>query len=142
MDRAALDAAMDAGISVGGWCPRGRLAEDGRISSKYPLKETTEKAYAVRTERNVLDSDGTLILHDGEISGGTGFTLEIAIANKKPWLAIDLTTIRDGSAIVQWLRKMEIRVLNIAGPRESGSPGIYERAYAFVRIFLEQARSE
>src|SRR5690606_4861542 len=62
VDRAALDAAMVCGVPVGGWCPRGRRAEDGPIPARYPLAETASSDYAERTRRNVLDADATLVL--------------------------------------------------------------------------------
>ena len=65
-DRAALDAALllasQLGITIGGYCPKGRLAEDGKISDKYPLIETRFANYLQRTKWNVRNSDATLIL--------------------------------------------------------------------------------
>ncbi len=78
VDRAALDVALDLGFPCGGWCPSGRRAEDGPLKEIYPLKETPSKNYAQRTEWNVRDSDGTLVLHRGSLSGGTAFTIELA----------------------------------------------------------------
>lgn len=75
-DRAGLDAAMEAGFSVGGYCPKGRLAEDGRVPDHYPLIELTKGGYPARTEKNVVESDGTLILNIGKLSGGTKYTVE------------------------------------------------------------------
>ena len=63
VDRAALDFALENKIPCGGWCPKGRLAEDGRIHHRYPLRETSSTDYRVRTQANVEDSDGTLILY-------------------------------------------------------------------------------
>ena len=91
MDRAALDVALELGFPCGGWCPSGRLAEDGPLQEIYPLKETPSKAYAQRTEWNVRDSDGTLVLHRGSLSGGTALTVELTKENNKPCLVIDLT---------------------------------------------------
>src|SRR6266571_9073801 len=71
VDRAALDVALELGIPCGGWCPRGRRAEDGIIPERYPLIETPTTAYPQRTERNVRDSDGTLVLTVGRADGGT-----------------------------------------------------------------------
>mgnify|MGYP003793290687 CR=1 FL=1 len=78
VDRAALDVAMQLGIPVGGWCPRGRRAEDGRIPDSYPLREASSVNYAKRTELNVRDSDGTLILSGGPLTGGTALTESLA----------------------------------------------------------------
>ncbi|HEY7840487.1 MAG TPA: putative molybdenum carrier protein, partial [Gammaproteobacteria bacterium] len=84
VDRAALDAAIRHGIAHGGWCPRGRLAEDGTVPDRYALRETNSWDYAERTERNVLDSNGTLILNSGPLEGGTLLTREFAEEHGRP----------------------------------------------------------
>jgi hypothetical protein len=124
VDRAALDAALAAGISVGGWCPRGRLAEDGVISDRYPLTETPEPDPAQRTAWNVRDSDGTLILHRGPLAGGTALTAALARREGRPLLQLDLSTAPEPQVIEAWLAGHGIRVLNVAGPRESEAPGV------------------
>ena len=78
-DRAALDFAIDKGIPHGGWVPIGRLAEDGQIPDRYHLSEMNTKSYPKRTEQNVKDSDGTLIISHGLISGGSRYTLDMAV---------------------------------------------------------------
>ena len=90
VDRAALDVAVELEIPHGGWCPKGRLAEDGRIPDSYKLRETTSREYAVRTEQNVLDSDGTLILYRESISGGTELTLRLAEKHRRKGLGRQL----------------------------------------------------
>jgi hypothetical protein len=91
VDRAALDAALEAGVPCGGWCPKGRAAEDGPIDARYPLHETPSSEVQQRTEWNVRDSDGTLILSRGtELTGGTLLTQRLAQQRGKPCLAIDL----------------------------------------------------
>ena len=90
VDRGALDAAMELGIPHGGWCPRGRTAEDGRIPDRYQLRETDSPDYSFRTEQNVLDSDATLILYRGRIAGGTELTLRLARQHGRPHLVVDL----------------------------------------------------
>lgn len=132
VDRAALDAAMAHGLSVGGWCPRGRLAEDGVIDCHYPLTETPLDAPAQRTTWNVRDSDGTLVLRFGEHSPGTGLTLEEAQARHKALLCVQLHDDPAASDVVAWVEEHAVRVLNIAGPRESEAPGIYVAARAFL----------
>lgn len=136
VDRAALDAALALGLSVGGWCPKGRRAEDGIIAARYPLRETPSEEYAQRTAWNVRDSDGTLILHAGTLSGGTALTVVEAHRLGKP--VHDVCLDRDAviEPVVEWLRARHIRVLNVAGPRESEAPGIYGIARAFLeRLF-------
>jgi len=128
VDRAALDVALRLGIPCGGWCPRGRRAEDGRIPARYPLQETPEARYPQRTEWNVRDSDGTLVLHAGARRGGTALTARVARRSGKPVLCVDLDAAPDPAAIVDWVAGRAIRVLNVAGPRESEAPGIGERA--------------
>jgi hypothetical protein len=132
VDRGALDAAIFLGIDHGGWCPRGRLAEDGQIPTRYRLTETDSAKYPVRTEQNVIDSDGTLILYQTEMLGGTSLTSRLAKEHDKPCLAIDLAGPLDAAATLLWLRSHAIEVLNVAGPRESSSPGIADAARSFI----------
>jgi predicted Rossmann fold nucleotide-binding protein DprA/Smf involved in DNA uptake len=84
VDRAALDAALAAGIALGGWCPKGRLAEDGPLPEHYPLEQTPRRSYRQRTEWNVRDSDGTLVLYWGELQGGTLATVKLADQYRRP----------------------------------------------------------
>jgi len=139
VDRGALDAAIALGVPHGGWCPRGRLAEDGRIPRRYKLTETDSPEYRVRTEQNVLDSDGTLILCRGAPSGGTELTLRLAEQHRKPVIVVDLDHAPGAEEIHAWLRAHTVQVLNVAGPRESQSPGIAAAAADFIeRLFAEQ----
>jgi hypothetical protein len=124
VDRAALDVALAMGIHCGGWCPKGRRAEDGRIPSRYPLVEMTSAAYAARTKRNVREADATLILSRGEPRGGTLLTQRTVARLGKPYLSVDLDSPTALAEIRVWLRENTIRILNVAGPRESQSPGI------------------
>ena len=124
VDRGALDAAIELGIEHGGKRPRGRLAEDGRIPRKYLMQETRSGRYSFRTERNVIEADGTLILLYGPISGGTAFTRRMAIKNHQPFKQFDLTTPPELEEVVQWIVDHKIQTLNVAGPRESSCDGI------------------
>jgi hypothetical protein len=139
VDRAALDAALVLSIPCGGWCPRGRRAEDGSLPLRYPLSETPNHAYPERTEWNVRDSDGTLILCRGRLKGGTALTARCARRYTRALLIVDLLEKPAPRAIVQWLEMNKIAVLNVAGPRESEAPGIYDRALALLREAWEQA---
>jgi hypothetical protein len=137
VDRAALDAAIFLEIPHGGWCPKGRRAEDGVIPDRYELKETTSRDYSVRTEQNVIDSDGTMILFRDEMSGGTLLTLKLAQKHHRPFLCIDLDEFAQKedlvpSSILNWIADQNIGVLNVAGPRESSSPGIGKMVEAFL----------
>lgn len=132
MDRAALDAALELGLPTGGWCPQGRRAEDGPLEGRYPLKETDSRNYAVRTEKNILDSDGTLILTRGKPKGGTALTKKMAGLHQKPFLIIDLSAGKALRPVLEWGHTFQINTLNVAGPRESEAPGIYQEALCFL----------
>ena len=132
VDRAALDVAMFLDIEHGGWCPRGRLAEDGSIPMCYQLRECDSPEYQMRTEKNVIDSDGTLILFRGRRSGGTELTFRLARRHGRPCLAIDLANEPTASDVHDWLDNENISKLNIAGPRESNCPGITRQSEHFL----------
>ncbi len=132
VDRAALDFALERGITCGGWCPKGRLAEDGTIAERYPLKETPTSEYAERTLWNVRDSDATLVLTWGPPTEGTAFTVEAAHAFNKPCLVVDLAEPWDSGEVENWLERHAARVLNIAGPRASKTAAIYDHALDFL----------
>lgn len=140
VDRAALDVAAFLEIEHGGWCPAGRRAEDGRIPACYRLKQTESRDYAVRTEQNVIDSDGTLILYWRKMSGGTDLTRKMAHRHRRPCLSIDLTKVDSKvyGELCRWLQENNIAVLNVAGPRESSSPGITQTATGFLIKALEK----
>jgi predicted Rossmann fold nucleotide-binding protein DprA/Smf involved in DNA uptake len=138
VDRAALDTALERGIACGGWCPKGRRAEDGVIPARYPLQETESADYAERTRLNVLDSDGTLILNAGELAGGTALTAELARLNRKPCRVVQLDETTDTGDVIEWLRKHRIHTLNVAGPREEQHTGIHEQAHRYLLKLLQQ----
>ena len=138
VDRAVLDAALAAGIPVGGWCPKGRRAEDGAIASHYLLTETPLSAYAQRTAWNVRDSEGTLVLLGNKLSPGTNLTVDEAQAQGKPLRIVDLSANGQGADVALWIVQNEISVLNVAGPRESEEPGIYEAARKFLEDLIEK----
>ncbi len=142
VDRAALDVALELGLPCGGWCPKGRRAEDGKIPDRYPLEETSSPEYPARTQLNVEDSDGTLILSWGSPMGGTALTIKLARRLKKPYRLVDLSRGEDPQKVREWCRKYQIRVLNVAGPREGEAPGIHHRASVFLREFLSSPPGE
>ncbi|HVV86589.1 MAG TPA: deoxyribonuclease IV, partial [Kofleriaceae bacterium] len=126
-DRGALDAAIELGVPHGGWCPRGRRAEDGRIPARYDLRETESAAYAVRTGRNVVDSDGTLLVTRGAVTGGSALTASLAVRHRRPLLHVDLDRTAGVAAVAAvrtWMAEHRVRRLNVAGPRASHTPGI------------------
>ena len=129
VDRAALDAALECGVEIGGWCPQGRLSEDGTIPEKYPLKELPGAGYRQRTKQNVIDSDGTVIIYFGYPSGGTELTILFCIKEHKPYLLIDaqeLNVDRASQRVRQFANEMSISILNVAGPRAGGEQRAYE----------------
>lgn len=139
VDRAALDFAIERRYEYGGYCPKGRRAEDGAIPLHYNLTETKSADYADRTEKNVDAADGTLILHRGELSSGTQFTAELCHLKEKPLFMIDLDNPAGRpDAFRAWLKKSQIKTLNIAGPRESQRPGISAQAAEILRQLLER----
>lgn len=136
VDRAALDVALELGLPCGGWCPRGRRAEDGTIPEIYPLIETPTDAYPQRTEWNVRDADGTLILCRGKPDRGTALTARLAKRMRKPLFTVDLHAPVLAEAVRAWWDTHGIRTLNVAGPRESSQRGIYAEAREFLRVVL------
>lgn len=138
VDRAALDVALALGLPIGGWCPKGRRAEDGRIPDHYPLMETPERNYQVRTRRNIEDSDGTLILNVGKLEGGTALTADLARQIGKPCLIVASEEGIEPATFQNWLVANSITVLNVAGPRESKQPGIYAAAVCCLEALLRE----
>jgi hypothetical protein len=137
VDRAGLDAALAVGLEIGGWCPKGRRCEGGRVPAKYPLRETPDWRYPQRTEWNVRDADATVIVtHDIKASRGTQLTWRLAKRHGK--IVIDLLNEQQFGFeyLVSHLAGCE--VINVAGPRETSVPGIYDEAFAVLRrLFLE-----
>ena len=110
-DRAALDVALKLGIPHGGWIPKGRIAEDGPLPEIYRLNEMPTDSYEARTEKNVQDSDGTLIIARGKLTGGTDYTRQMTLRHKKQLLGIDLTLIGHfdaASLAASWIRMQHV----------------------------------
>ena len=114
-----MDVALELDISCGGWCPKGRRAEEGPIDPQYPLKETKSKEYPFRTEANVIQADGTLILTVGKPAEGTAYTVQMAVKHRKPHLIVDLRKKVKIEMVLEWAEARKIRVMNVGGPRES-----------------------
>jgi hypothetical protein len=137
VDRAALDAALECGAEAGGWCPEGRLAEDGVIPARYPLTELARSGYRQRTKRNVTDSDGTAIIYFGNPTGGTEQTISFCIKEKKPYVLVDaeeMSVERAAGKIEKFIVQHGISVLNVAGPRAGGEP----RAYGYAKDVISR----
>ncbi len=140
VDRAALDAAIDSSFPYGGFVPKGRIAEDGVIPSKYAyLIELTRKDYVFRTRKNIEESDGTVIIYNGRFGRGTRYTINYAEKINKPVLKIDLSRVLPDDAVkllLDFIDSHNIRILNVAGPRLSIDPEIYKAAYSLIRAIL------
>lgn len=133
VDRAALDMAFAFDLDCGGWCPKERWAEDAPISPKYPLVETATREPSERTKLNVKDSDGTLVfIKTLPIDKGTQLTITEAKKFNKPLLVFTLNLSNDIDSIHEWLTCYNIQTLNVAGPRESQNPGIYDDTCALL----------
>ncbi len=146
VDRGALDAALERGYPCGGWCPEGRLAEDGPLPPRYPLREIPGGTYADRTERNVRDSDATLILTPGPLSGGTRLTRDCCERLQRPLLVIEIRAdLAPDSSVEEsvlrrvstFLRETDCEVLNVAGPRASEWPDAYRASVTLVGALLD-----
>jgi len=142
---------MQQGVPAAGWCPQGRRAEYGPIPDEYPLQETDSINYAVRTEFNVRDSEGTLIVALNSVSGGTGLTIRLAKQYGRPVHVVKLlkpsgkATLDENlyeevlQSVVDWMAANRIRVLNIAGPRGSSDARTYPLALEFCSQLLSLA---
>jgi hypothetical protein len=150
-DRGGLDAAIEAGIRHGGWCPKGRRAEDGVIPAKYQLVEMDTTSYVARTEANVIDSDCTVVFSFGQPTGGSKKTVEFAEKYCRAFLCVDLATLTDEEAarkVLWWMSPgglimdgiptpQPFPVLNVAGSRESKAPGIQARVREIMLMVLK-----
>jgi hypothetical protein len=139
VDRAALDAARRHGIELGGWCPMGRLDELGRIPEEYPLNELENGGFSDRTLQNVKDSDGTVIIFHGKLSGGTEQTLHFCTGQQRPHEVIDASAIpaeKAAQLIADFVCLNNIGTLNVAGPRQSEWPQGYHYAFRALDRFL------
>lgn len=135
VDRAALDFAINNKLECGGYCPKGRLAEDGRISEFYPLIETNSSFYKERTRLNVEISDVLLVIFNNKIGSGTELALDIAKKLNKDYYIIRIPS--DASQLdklLKWLFLKEPAIINIAGPRESSDKGIYLHTLNFLQL--------
>ncbi|MCF8044722.1 MAG: putative molybdenum carrier protein [Desulfarculaceae bacterium] len=138
-DQAALDAAIKFNIEHGGWVPEGRKRENGVLPLKYRMQEMDTTNYAARTRKNVMDSDGTVLLARGPLRGGTLLTQKIALQADRPCCHIDLLAMDEfeGSLLLNsFVTESDIRVLNVAGPRLSNDPGIYRSVKAVIEALI------
>jgi hypothetical protein len=138
-DQAALDAAIKWNIPHGGWIPKGRLTEAGKLPDRYMMQEMPTDSYSARTEQNVIDSDGTVIISHGPLTDGSKHAREMAIKYIKPWLHLDLNekdVSKSARTVSDWVIKNNIGILNVAGPRASNDPSIYQAVMHLMTMFL------
>lgn len=131
-DQGGLAAAKRLKIEVGGWCPKDYLTEDGNqpeLLQYYNLIETSSQKYRARTELNVMESDGTLLVAMDLKSVGTKLTLRLLKQHSKPYLFIPYPSIKEDEEperIRKWITYNNIQTLNVAGNRRSVAPGIQQ----------------
>ena len=145
-DRAALDAAIKLNLAHGGWVPKGRRAEDGAIPDIYRLEEMPTESYPRRTEKNIREADGTLILTHGPATGGSKLTIDYAVRFQSKHLHIDLRrtpAFKAVRTVSEWIRENEIAVLNVAGSSASKDPAIYDKTLQILTgvYWFEQPRT-
>jgi hypothetical protein len=144
-DRAALDVAIKLGIPHGGWVPKGRLAEDGPLPKSYRLQEMPSEGYPARTEQNVIDSDGTLIIARGKLTGGTDYTRKMTLKHRKQLLGIDLNLTGRydaASLIASWIKLQKVKILNVAGPKASEDQEIYRDVLTILENTIQILKDE
>jgi Circularly permutated YpsA SLOG family len=143
VDRAALDVALKHRIACGGWCPEGRLDEEGKIPDRYPMTELKKGGRDERTALNVYDSDGTIVIYFHELSGGTAYTVGCCIEQQQPHRLIDAAKYSPEDAatlMVAFVVDHNIEILNIAGPRASEWAGAYDYALRAVDVLLSRMK--
>jgi hypothetical protein len=136
-DRAALDFALKFFKPHGGWIPKSRITEDGPLPGKYQLQEMPTASYPARTKQNVIDSDGTLIFSRGKPTGGTDYTRKMVLKHKRQLLHIDLnlrTSYDAAHLLSSWIDLQHIKILNVAGPRASKDPTIYNDVFRVLEM--------
>jgi hypothetical protein len=139
VDRAVLDVALKHGIESGGWCPTGRLDEFGRIPDRYPVRELESGGFTERTLQNVKDSDGTVIVYPGKLSGGTEQTVRFCVEQRRPFKLINssnVSTEKAAQLIADFVRANTIDVLNVAGPRQSEWAKGYDYTTSMLEAFV------
>ena len=139
VDQGALAAALDRGASCGGWCPEGRRSEEGTIPALYPVRELVGSGYRERTRQNVVDSDGTAIIFNAILEGGTRLTAEYCGQERKPHILLDAATLTQSESVAalgRFVRNNDIEVLNVAGPRASKWPDAHAYTHALLTELL------
>lgn len=145
-DQGALAACLQLHFPYGGWVPKGRRTEKGKVPAKYRMRQHWSRHYPPRTEKNVIDSDGTVIFTFGQPDGGSLLTIDLAKQHHKPWLAVDLTLPHDEAVgkVVRWIKRRlpENAILNVAGSRRSKAPGIHRTVKRVMRDVIRQLNAD
>ena len=144
-DRAALDVSIKLGIPHAGWIPKGRLTEEGPLPNKYQLQQMPTRSYPARTEQNVIDADGTLIITRGKPTGGSAYTRQMVLKHKRQLFHIDLdltTSFDAASLILSWIKLQRIKILNVAGPRAGKDADIYKDVFRILEMAFKMDRIE
>ena len=135
VDKAALHAAIKAGLLVDCYCTKGGSVEDGFTPEAYPIQELETTQWQIRIENNVVVSDGTLIINKGPLTLGTKLSYDYSVQHFMPCLVIQLDAEQfiTASSVIRWIHRQQIKTLNVAGPKESKfSDGIYKEAYCYL----------
>lgn len=136
---AAAEAAISCGVPYGGWLPKGRKTENGPVPEKYTEFKTVDGGYAVRTEQNIINSDGTLIFTYAKLCPSNDSTLpkKIATQHNRPFLIVDLASGKNpASKIADWIIEWDIHILNVTGEKASKAPGIYDQVKNIISNLL------
>ena len=127
-DQAALDAAIKYNFPHGGWIQKGRKTQSGILPDKYKLEEMSTAGYKERIEQNVIESDGTVIISHGDLTGGADYSMKMTKRHKRSTLHIDLKetlAFIAASKINTWIIENNIEVLNVTGSRASEDSTIF-----------------
>lgn len=144
VDRGALDGCLELEFPCGGWCTAGRTAEDGPIPPRYPLIELQSPYYDDRTRRNIVESEATLIICDGKLSGGTLLTANYAKHIGRPVFIFEVSPFfidRTMENLLDFLEAYQVETLNVAGPRASQWPKAYDNAKHIVKQLIQKISS-
>ncbi len=148
VDQAALRAAMILGLDYGGWCPTNKRSEDGPIPTHFKLTPTPQERSAdapdiprsMRTEWNIRDSQGSLVLNPVEHSDpGTSWALQCAETYDKPVMILSTDDPEAEQKLMDWLQKHNIKELSVGGPSEKTSPGVGDKVFEFLVKVLKVA---
>ncbi|WP_163709239.1 putative molybdenum carrier protein [Mangrovibacterium lignilyticum] len=141
VDRGALDACLELEFPCGGWCPAGRAAEDGPIPPRYPMIELQSPYYDDRTRRNIVESEATLIIYDGKLTGGTLLTANYAKQIGRPVFIFELSPFfidRTMEDLIDFLEAYQVETLNVAGPRASLWDKAHETSRHIIKVLLSK----